>query len=75
MKKTTQGEATLPKGLKKEKEDHEKPIEALELKRIDSKIKKLIKFKGRTEEEILKCRKEIEADGISAHGYQQDRCT
>ena len=29
LKTTTQGEATLPKGLKKENEDHEKPIEAL----------------------------------------------
>ena len=45
------------------------------LKRLIKKIKKLIRFKEKTEEEIPKCRKEIEADGKSAHGYQQDSCT
>ena len=44
-------------------------------KRLIQKIKKLIKFKEKTEEGTLKCRKEIEADGKSAHGYQQDSCT
>ena len=72
MKTITQGEATLPKDLKKKmKPPKKKPIEALEAEKID---KKLIKFKKR-EEETPRCRKEIEADGKSAHGNQQDRCT
>ena len=47
------------------------PIEALEAEKVD---KKLIKFKKR-EEGTPRCRKEIEADGESAHGNRQDRCT
>ena len=38
MKTTNQGEATLPRNLKK---DHEKPIEALEAEKADSKNQKI----------------------------------
>ena len=71
MKTITQDEATLPKDLKEVKEAPKEPFEALEAEKVG---KKWIKFKKR-EEGTPRCRKEIEADGESAHGNQQDGCT
>ena len=65
-----QDEATPPEDLKKQvKEAPKEPIEALEA------IKKKNNQNLERKEGTPRCRKEIEADGISAHENQQDGCT
>ena len=69
LKTTNQDEATPPEDLKEVKEAPKEPIEAFEA--IKKKNNQIVERKEGTP----RCRKEIEADGISAHGNQQDGCT
>ena len=68
---TVEDEATPPKDWKnlKSKKAPKEPIEKFEV--ID---KKLIKFKKK-KKGTPRCRKEIEADGTSAHRNRQNGCT
>ena len=69
LKTTTQDEATPPEDLKRSKRSPQRTYWGV-WGNYNENNQILEKKEG-----TPRCRKEIEADGISAHGNQQDGCT